>query len=878
MARKKTKTTQDNLLFTLDDPGAFKPPLAKIYTTPNLGDYHLITSVTHLATVVEREFHDCAIRAFDTEFLTFDDNVTAFDPRGKLHGISIARIARDGSLKAWYIPVGHRNIPQIPIKSIRAVLGQPLTSLGWAIHGKIDIHIMRRFCGILPTITFETQIAANFLGHTSRRLKSLVDTVLGWPSLTYDQATQLPLLGNNHIDKAAKHGNHIPFQDLDPEIVVQYACQDAGATAKLAQIFSSQLEHREVYHRVYLPALYPLCDMEWNGAYISMSGFADLIPHWHTRMREIEANVQNLMGYDVAFNDNGFRDILYNRFGLKSNRKTTIGMDKIDSQAIEEAEKHVHDDDQRTVIANMKTWKELQKLVTTYDMRNHCLHALTTDANIGVVHPTFSLHTTRTGRASSQNPNFQNIPTRKKEGAEIRRRFIAQDHEILIVGDMSQMEPRITAWYTALYGDDILRQSYKEGRDIYLTFMTILVDEEYNELDQAYKNGDKRVKGLRDVAKIMFLAIAYLSGAQSLAENPKMDVLFDTNDTLPTKTTKVQQLIDTILERLPGLRTYYTRAICQAYRDGYVYTGWNYQRDIPEIRFTRRADIMSGIRYAVNAPIQGMNANLIFASTVWMRQLLNKYDLNDAIELIGTVHDEVDVRATKTHTYVAAALVQHCLSRVADLDGIPIAVDIEVGQNWADIKGLTIPKTRTDLHSYGGVDQDPRTWNLITAIQNEPSPYLDMPIHPLPPAPAFDTMPIEEAISYMQRLAMVNIPVDSGVLPAPPDRPETTIKGLVIESYTGTRRRDGTQYTRVLLAYRGGYQSVIVATDTHPEPGMTITGTGYQSHHGTMILKTWIEQVPTCDPIYNAIEEHQSILIGATTVHGERLAHLCHSA
>lgn len=55
---------------------------------------------------------------------------------------------------------------------------------------------------------------------------------------------------------------------------------------------------------------------------------------------------------------------------------------------------------------------------------------------------------TNTGRLSSSNPNLQNIPSRTKEGKEVRKAFIASDRLYMFDSDLSQIEPRLVAHYS----------------------------------------------------------------------------------------------------------------------------------------------------------------------------------------------------------------------------------------------------------------------------------------------------------------------------------------------------------------------------------------------------------------------------------------------
>ena len=86
--------------------------------------------------------------------------------------------------------------------------------------------------------------------------------------------------------------------------------------------------------------------------------------------------------------------------------------------------------------------RKMKKLRDTY------LEAFIREQVDGVIHPFFSLHTTKTFRSSSDRPNFQNIPKRDVEAMKLCRRAIypRPGHQLLEM-DYSGIEVRISQCY-----------------------------------------------------------------------------------------------------------------------------------------------------------------------------------------------------------------------------------------------------------------------------------------------------------------------------------------------------------------------------------------------------------------------------------------------
>src|SRR5262249_49745400 len=131
-------------------------------------------------------------------------------------------------------------------------------------------------------------------------------------------------------------------------------------------------------------------------------------------------------------------------------------------------------------------YRQLTKLKSTYiDTLPQLI-----DPQTGRVHTTFNQTGTATGRLSSNNPNLQNIPIRTELGREIRAAFVAQDGNLLLAADYSQIELRLLAHYSE---DSLLTKAFREGHDIHQLTASEVFGVPANEINAEHRRRAKAV-------------------------------------------------------------------------------------------------------------------------------------------------------------------------------------------------------------------------------------------------------------------------------------------------------------------------------------------------------------------------------------------------
>ena len=295
--------------------------------------------------------------------------------------------------------------------------------------------------------------------------------------------------------------------------------------------------------------------------------------------------------------------------------------------------------------------RELHKLKSTYV---DALPQLV--ARDGRVHTSFNQAVAATGRLSSSDPNLQNIPIRTEMGREIRKAFVADEGNVLLSADYSQVELRILAHISQ---DADLIETFQRGADIHRATASKMfnIPEDQLTLDQ------------RRAAKTINFGVLYGMSA------------FRLSNELNIPTGQAKDFIDAYFARYPKIQEYLDRTLDEARASGKVTTLFGRVRYIPEIHnrsFTVRGNAE---RMATNAPIQGTAADILKLAMIALDARLT-----DGGAMLLTVHDEIVIEVPERAAEKVAGIVKETMETIFPL-AVPLAVDTHWGKSWYDAKG-----------------------------------------------------------------------------------------------------------------------------------------------------------------------------------------------
>jgi DNA polymerase-1 len=442
------------------------------------------------------------------------------------------------------------------------------------------------------------------------------------------------------------------MRDIDPELVKEYAGEDADITFQLKDILYNELNNHGllgVALNIEMPLITVLAGMEFTGVSLDKEFLNTYSEMLNQKLGEYEKKIFELAGEPFNISSpKQLGEILFEKMKIISNPSKT----KTGQYATGEPELlKLHN--KHEIIDVILNYRQLQKLQNTYvEALPKLLNPVT-----GKLHTSFNQAVTATGRLSSSNPNLQNIPIRTAEGREIRKAFIASDkNHVIVSADYSQIELRLIA---AMSGDENMIKDFKEGADIHAATAAKIFGVPLNEVN----------KEMRSQAKSANFGIIYGISSFGLAQNlniPRSDA---------------KNLIDNYFKSYPKVKEYMDQQIAFARENEYVKTYFGRRRYLPDIN--SRNAVVKGIaeRNAINAPIQGTAADIIKIAMIQIEEKMVQAKLKS--RMILQVHDELVFDCPADELESIKNLVIKEMETACELP-VSLKAEIGSGRNWLE--------------------------------------------------------------------------------------------------------------------------------------------------------------------------------------------------
>ena len=633
---KKVKNTPKNDDLQLDLFGEFaaesqgEPKNASILglkETPH--DYQLIESEEE-ARKIRDYFLTKEILSFDTE----TTSTNAID--AELVGLSFAV----EEFKAVYIAVpAEREAAQRIVDIFRPLYeDEHIMKVGQNI--KYDYEVLRRYGIEVRGPMFDTMLAHYIVQpELHHNMDYMAETLLGYQTIHIDQ-----LIGSRGKGQRS-------MRDLQPQEVYEYAAEDADVTLRLKNVLEQKLKEvdgERLFYDIEMPLVPVLAEMELTGVCLDTAALAETGKNFNRRLAEYEQKIYAEAG--ETFNISSPKqvgDILFGKMKIVDKpKKTKTGQYVTSEEVLTQLRSRA------PIVDDILSYRGLKKLLGTY------VEALPRLINprTGHIHTCFNQAITATGRLSSSDPNLQNIPIRDDDGKEIRKSFVPEPGCLFFSADYSQIELRIMAH---LSQDEHMLDAFHSGTDIHAATAAKIWHVPVEEV-----TSEQRKK-----AKQANFGIIYGISTYGLAQ--RMNI----------SNSEARQLIDDYFATFPRVKAYMDEAIATCREKGYAETIYHRRRYLPDIA-SRNATVRGfAERNAINAPIQGSEADIIKVAMIHIFKRFAAEGLRS--RMILQVHDELNFSVYPEEREQVERIVIEEMENACRLS-IPLTADAGWGANWLE--------------------------------------------------------------------------------------------------------------------------------------------------------------------------------------------------
>lgn len=571
--------------------------------------------------------------------VAFDTETTSLDAlNADLVGIAFSFEAT----KAFYVPLPLDRAQAIEIlEEFRGFFSSTeIQKIGQNL--KYDIKVLMQYGIQVNAPLFDTMIAHYLINPDMRHNLDIL-------SETYLNYTPQPI--EELIGKKGK--NQKTMQDVDLDMVKEYAAEDADVTLQLKQCFEPLLVETktiDLFNDIEIPLVKVLADMESEGIALDISFLTTLQEQLQQDIDTLQHSIFLEAGEEFNLaSPKQLGEILFEKLliGGPKPKKTKTGQYATGEEILSNLSK------ENLIVQNILQWRSLIKLQNTY------VEALPkqVDPKTNRIHTEYMQAVASTGRLSSNNPNLQNIPIRTKTGRAIRKAFVPRNQDyLLLAADYSQIELRIIA---ALSQEDNMIEAFNKGLDIHSATAAKVFNIPLEEV----------TKEQRSHAKTVNFGIIYGVSAFGLSNQ--------------TNLTRAQskELIDAYYNSYPKLKNYIANQVDFARDNGYVQTILGRRRYLKDINSQNAMVRSAAERNAVNAPIQGSAADIIKIAMINIHQKLATENWKS--KMLLQVHDELVFDAHKEELEDLKIMVKDQMQNAFSLQ-IPLVVDLGVGQNWLE--------------------------------------------------------------------------------------------------------------------------------------------------------------------------------------------------
>ena len=619
------------------EPDLFSEFANKGTEEPKIANFESLKTIAHNYQLIETEEEAKKLCDYllTNKIVSLDTETTSTHPiDAELVGLSFSVKENE----AFYVAVPADFKKALTIVNIFKKVYENTEILKVGQNIKYDMEVLHNYGINVQGPMFDTMIAHYLIDpELQHNMDYMAETILHYRTIHIDE-----LIG-------PKGKNQKNMRDLDPKDVYEYAAEDADITLKLKNALEPRLKDvnaEKLFWDMEMPLVPVLADMETTGVCLDTDSLKETSTLFTKRMKALEKEIFEEAGEEFNISSpKQVGEILFGKMKLVDKpKKTRTGQYVTSEEVLQQLRSKAK------IVANILDYRGLKKLLGTYvDALPKLINPRT-----GHIHTSFNQTITATGRLSSSDPNLQNIPVRDDDGKEIRKCFIPEPGCLFFSADYSQIELRIMAH---LSGDENMIEAFREGFDIHRATAAKIWHEDMDEVTDAQRKKAKQAN----------FGIIYGITTYGLAQ--RMDI----------PNGEARQLIDDYFTTFPKVHAYMEKAKEEAREKGYAETLFGRRRYLPDINSKNGTVRGFAERNAINAPIQGSEADIIKVAMIRIWRRFKEEGIRS--KMILQVHDELNFSVFPEEKEKVEKIVIEEMQGAYHLD-VPLIADAGWGKNW----------------------------------------------------------------------------------------------------------------------------------------------------------------------------------------------------
>ena len=646
-AELEFKTLANKILNKAEQkPKSFNPQLDLFAVNPTDGQvssentsFESIKTVEHDYKLIDNQEGARKLCDFfrTKQILSLDTETTSLSPiDAELVGLCFAVEAH----QAFYVAIPNDRKEALQYVNIFKPIYEDPSILKIGQNIKYDYMVLMNYGVTLQGKMFDTMLAHYVVQpELHHNMDYLAETLLHYKTIHIDE-----LIG--------PHGKHQKsMRELDPKDVYAYGAEDADITLQLKNVLEPKLKEtgtEDLFWNIEMPLVPVLADMERQGVRIDTAALRETSIIFTERMNLLEQHIYAKAG--ETFNISSPKqvgEVLFGKLNIMEKPKRTKTGQYVTNEEVLQSLRTKH-----PIVADILDYRGLKKLLGTYvDALPKLINKRT-----GHIHTSFNQALTSTGRLSSSDPNLQNIPVRSEDGKEIRKCFIAEQNCLFFSADYSQIELRIMAH---LSEDANMIEAFREGFDIHAATAAKIKHKKMEDVSAAERKQAKQAN----------FGIIYGITTYGLAQRMGID------------NKEARKLIEDYFATFPKVRAFMEQAKEQARRKGYAETLFGRRRYLPDILSKNGTVRGFAERNAINAPIQGSEADIIKLAMIRIWRRFKAENIRS--KMILQVHDELNFSVYPDEKERVEQIVLEEMQGAYTLK-VPLTVDAGWGKNWLE--------------------------------------------------------------------------------------------------------------------------------------------------------------------------------------------------